>query len=149
MVRAMRTASWILLAIVGSLILLGSVASTYVAYGGVRDELGASGLTLDEVAGGRPDVATALRGRRGTAAAFAAAYAVLFLSVVLVPYRRGEVWSWWAVLAASAVLGLVVALRVPLLGTRLGAGTGVVQLAIVMLALLLDVKRLRRPPPPA
>jgi hypothetical protein len=36
-------------------------------------------------------------------------------------------------------------LRVPVLGTRLGAGTGLVQLIVVLVALLLDVQRLRGP----
>jgi hypothetical protein len=74
---------------------------------------------------------------------------VLFLFVVLGPYRRGDVWSWWALLASSAALGLVIMLRVPVLGTRLGAGTGLVQLIVVLVALLLDVQRLRGPAAPA
>jgi hypothetical protein len=90
-------------------------------------------------------VATAIRARRGTAAAFAAAYGVLFLAVVLGPYRRGDAWSWWALLASSVTLAILTAIRVPALGTRAGAGTGLVQLAVVVVALLLDVSRVRAP----
>ena len=141
----MKTASWVLLAVVGALMLLGSFASLYTAYsagGATRDALG-TGATVQDVEAWRPDVATAIRARRGTAAAFAAAYAVLFLSVVLGPYRRGDAWSWWTLLAAALTLGILAAARVPALGTHAGAGTGLVQLAVVIVALLLDVRRLR------
>ena len=37
--------------------------------------------------------------------------------------------------------------RVPALGTRAGAGTGLVQLVVVVVALLLDLGRVRRPAP--
>ncbi|HET8644431.1 MAG TPA: hypothetical protein VFO85_03005, partial [Vicinamibacteria bacterium] len=91
------------------------------------------------------DVATGVRARRGTAAAYASAYAVLFLFVVLVPYRRGEVWAWWAVLAGALTIALLTWLRVPLLHTRLGAGAGSVLLGATALGLLLDAGRLRAP----
>jgi hypothetical protein len=139
----MRTASWILLTLVGALFLLGALGSTFVAYTGREDPLMPGGPTVDAVENVHPGLANALRGRRATAAAFAAAYAVLFLSVVLVPYRRGDVWSWWAILGSSVALGLITMLRVPALGTRLGAGTGLIQLVAVLVALLLDVRRLR------
>jgi hypothetical protein len=142
----MKTASWVLLAVAGVLMLLGSFASLYIAYTrGATDRLGPS-ITLDDVAAGRPEVATAIRARRGTAAAFAAAYAVLFLAVVLGPYRRGDAWSWWALLAAALTLGIFIMARVPALGTRAGAGTGLIQLVVVIVALLLDVRRLRAAP---
>lgn len=139
----MRTASWVVLAVVGALILLGGLASTYTAYSGAEDDLLPGGPTVDAVGSVHPGLATALRGRRATAAAFAIGYAVLWLFVVLVPYRRGEVSSWWALLAASLALGLVIMMRVPVLGTRLGAATGLVQLIVVVVGLLLDVRRLR------
>jgi hypothetical protein len=46
-------------------------------------------------------------------------------------------------LAASLTLGTVLMLRVPVLGTRLGATVGLYQLVAVVVALLLDVRRLR------
>ena len=139
----MRTASWVLLAIVGALLLFGGIGSTYIAYTGAEDPLLPGGPTVSAVDGLSPGVGTALRGRRATAAGFAAAYAVLWLYVVLVPYRRGEVSSWWALLAASLTLGTVLMLRVPVLGTRLGATVGLYQLVVVVVALLLDMRRLR------
>jgi hypothetical protein len=139
----MRTASWVLLAVVAALMVLGGIASTYTAYSGAEDNLLPGGPTVQDLETMNPGLATALRGRRATAAAFALAYGVLLLLVAVVPYRRGEVWAWWAILAASLTLALVIMARVPLLATRLGAGTGLVQLGVVVLALLLDVRRLR------
>jgi len=79
---------------------------------------------------------------RGTAAAWAAGFATLFLFVVVGPYRRGDVASWWGILVAVLVLLGIAALRVPLLGTGLGAGAPLVLAIVVVLALLLDVRRL-------
>lgn len=139
----MKTASWVLLAVVGALTLMGSLGSLYVAYSGARDEFGQGGPTVEDVAAGRDGIATALRARRATAAAFAAAYAVLFLAIVLGPYRRGDAWAWWTLLAGALTLALLAVARVPLLGTRLGAFTGLPLLAGVVIALALDVRRLR------
>jgi hypothetical protein len=141
----MKKASWILLAVVGVLTLLGGLGSAYTAYtdsGGANDAL-ASNATVEDVKAWRPEVATAIRARRGTAAAFAAAYGVLFLAVVLGPYRRGDAWTWWALLGSSVTLAILTAIRVPALDTRAGAGTGLVHLAVVAVALLLDVNRVR------
>src|SRR5687768_1193560 len=139
----MKTASWILLALVGVLLVVASVGSLFVAYSGAEDLLLPGGPTVQEVEAMRPGLGNALRGRRGTAAAFAAGYATLFLFVVLVPYRRGDAWAWWALLASAALLGIAIMLRVPMLGTRLGAATGLILLLAVLVGLLLDVRRLR------
>jgi len=79
------------------------------------------------VAAGREEVATALRGIRGTSAAFAAAYGVLYLAIVLTPYRRGDVWAWWALFAGSATVLAIALLRIPFLDTTLGASAGATQ----------------------
>lgn len=145
----MKKASWILLAVVGALTLAGSLASLYVAYSGARDEFGQGGATVEEVAAGRPEIATAIRARRATAASFAAAYSVLFLAIVFGPYRRGGAWAWWALLAGAATLGLLGVSRLAFIETTLGAFTGLTALAVVVVALLLDVRRLRAAAPPA
>jgi hypothetical protein len=139
----MRKASWIVLAIAGALTLLGSLASLQVAYSNAGDQFGPGGPTVQELAAGRPEVATALRARRGTAAAFASAYAVLFLGVVLGAYRRGDVSSWWTLLAGAAAYLALTALRIPALHTNLGVGTAAIHFAITLVGLLLDVRRLR------
>src|SRR5574341_1490306 len=95
----MKTASWILLAVAGVLTMLGSLASLGIAYGSVEDQIGPASLT--ELASGRPEVATAVRARRATAAAYGAGFATLFLAITLGPYRQGDVWAWWALMAGS------------------------------------------------
>ena len=139
----LRTVSWVMLAVVAALFLAGGVTSSFIAYSGSGADYRIGRDSLDQVAAGRPEVATALRGVRGTAAAYAAAYAVLLLGVVAGPYRRGDVSSWWAILASAVVLFVITAARQPLLGTTLGMGTPAVALGVVVLALLLDGGRLK------
>jgi hypothetical protein len=144
MASKLRTVSWVLLAILGVLVLLVSGLSAQLAYWGMYP---VGGESIDVIASGRDNVLVGLRGVRGTSAAWAAAWAVLFLAVVIGPYRRGDVTSWWGILASAIVMGVVVAVRVPVLGTQAGAGTALVILLFVILALLVDVKRLVQPAP--
>ncbi len=154
----MKTASWILLAVAGALTLLGSLVSLGFAYSSsAADQIGPASLT--ELSAGRPEVATAVRARRATAASYGAGFATLFLAITLGPYRRGDVWAWWALLAGMLVVSVLILLRVPFLGIRLGstaavsgAGTAqssLVQLAIVGLGLALGAGRLRGSNPTA
>jgi len=139
----MRTASWVLLCIVGALILLGSLASAYLAYGG---DFPIGGTPIAEVAAGRETILTALRGIRGTSAAYAAGFAVFLLATVLGPYRRGETGAWWAIFFSVLAVVLIAAARVPLLSIPFGqggSGPPMVLGAVVLLGLLLDVGRLR------
>jgi hypothetical protein len=135
----LRTVSWVLLAFVGVLVLLGSLVSAHLAY---RGDFPIAGVSISDVAAGRMPVLMGLRGARGTAAAWAAAWAVLFLAVVFGPYRRGDVATWWGILASALVLGTVAGVRVLFITARAGAGAPLVLLVIVVIALLLDVKRL-------
>jgi hypothetical protein len=151
----MRKASWIILSVVGVLTMLGSLVSLAVAYTSIPDQIGPA--TLDELSAGRPDVAVALRARRATAAAYGVGFATLFLSITLGPYRRGEVWAWWALLAGTLVVSGLILLRIPLLGIQLGsaaavtgAGTALsslVQMTVVGLGLALGAERLRAKTP--
>jgi hypothetical protein len=141
----LRTVSWVVLAIVGVLTLLVAFLSAQLAYWG---DYQVGGVAIQEIAAGNDDVLAGLRGVRGTSAAWGAAWAVLFLAVVVGPYRRGDVTSWWGILASALVLGVVVALRVPVLGLQAGTGTALVLLVLVLLGLLVDVKRLGQPEPP-
>ena len=139
----LRTASWVLLAVLGVITLLISFASTYLAYAG---DYPIGGTAVAEVAAGRPEILTALRGIRGTSAAYGAGFAVLFLATVIGPYRRGDKAAWWALLAAAVVVVLISAARVPLLGIPFGSGgsgPAATQGAVILFALLLDVGRLR------
>lgn len=138
----MRTASWVLLVLVGVAIFGVGLLSANLAYSGADYPIGS--VAVAEVAGGRPGLEAALRGVRGTAAAYAAAFGVLHLFVVLGPYRGGERWAWWAILAAFAVLVLVTAVRVPALGLLMGVSAPAILGSVVLVGLLLDVKRLKR-----
>jgi len=143
----MKTASWIILVIVGVLTLLGGLVSLGRAYVSAQDEIGPA--SLEELAVGRPEVATAVRARRATAAAYAAGFATLFLVITVGPYRRGDRWAWWALLAGTLVVTVASLLRVPLLGTRLGSQVALLQLVVAGLGLALGAGRLGRSNPPA
>lgn len=139
----LKTVSWALIALVAVLTLLLSLVSFGTAYTKGPDEFGVGGPKLSDVESWNADVATAIRARRATASAYAAGWSLLLLIVTLVPYRRGERWAWWAILAATAIPLALTLLRVPMLGTNLGAATALVQAGVLVLGLLLDVRRLR------
>jgi hypothetical protein len=140
----MKKASWILLTVSGIAVILISLVSAGHAYN-PADNYRIGGTPLAEVAAGREAVARGLRGIRGTSAAFAAAYGVLFLSVVLGPYRRGDRSARWALFAGSATVLAIVLLRIPFLDTTLGISAAVIHFASTMVGLLLDVRRLKSP----
>ena len=141
----MKTASWIILVVVGALMLLGSLVSLGIAYGSTQDQIGS--VSLADLSVGRPEVATAVRARRATAAAYAAGFATLFLAITLGPYRRGDVWAWWALAAGTLVVSVLILLRVPFLGIRLGASAALVQVVVAGLGLALGAGRMRGSPP--
>lgn len=140
----MKKASWILLTVLGVAITLISMVSAVHAYR-TSDDYGIGGSRVSKVASGDAGVATALRGIRGTSAAFGAAYGVLFLSVVLGPYRRGDKWAWTALLIAGLTQFVLVLLRIPVLGTQLGVSAAVSQIVPLVVGLLLGVGRLKGP----
>jgi len=139
----LRTASWVLLLIVGILVLVVSFVSATLAY---RGDYPIGGMPVAQVAAGREGILTALRGIRGTSAAFGAGFAVLLLGTVLGPYRRGEKRAWWTILIATLALAVIILARTPILGIPLGqGGTGLAFTlgGLILLGLLLDVGRLR------
>lgn len=145
----MKTASWVLLAFAGVATLAISLVSVERAYGTYNDHVG--GVSVRELSAGRPEIETALRARRATAAAYSAGFAALFLLICVGPYRRGEVWAWWALLVGILVVSLLILLRLPVLGTGLGGAAGggtasgtLLQLALVGAGLALGAGRLRR-----
>jgi hypothetical protein len=136
---SLRTVSWILLVLVGVGVFLIALTSANLAY---RGDFPVGGVSIGEIASGRYAVLEGLRGTRGTAAAWAAAWAALFLAVVLGPYRRGDVATWWGLFASAVVLAAVVGARGLFISSQAGTSTAVVILVVVLVALLLDVKRL-------
>ena len=134
----MKMASVIILALVGILVLLGSLVSAGEAY--LRSNNQAVTTTMTAPAAGGPDFETAQRGRRGTAASFGAGFATFFLMIVLGPYRRGDRWAWWAILTSTLTVSVLVLLRMPFLGTTFSgttgaAGRGTMVEALIMLGL--------------
>jgi len=140
----MKTASWVILALVGVATLVLSLVSIANAYGTSPDRIG--GVSMSELSAGRPEVETALRARRATAAAYSTGFATLFLFIILGPYRRGDVWAWWALLVGMLAVSLLILLRIPLLGTGLtgGAPAALIQLFLVGVGLALGAGRLRQ-----
>ena len=144
----MKTASWVLLSLAGVATLMISLVSAERAYGTYNDRIG--GARVSELAAGRPEVETAVRARRATAAAYSAGFATLFLLISVGPYRRGEVWAWWALLVGMLVVSVLVLLRIPLLSTGFSGSTGgaavvgsLTQLLMVGAGLALGAGRLR------
>ena len=68
---------------------------------------------------------------------------MLFLAIVLTPYRRGDVWAWWALVAGSATVLVIALLRIPFLDTTLGVSAAATQFGLTTAGLLLDVRRLQ------
>ena len=141
----MRKASVVILAVVGIALLLLSFVSMGQAYFNTYTIGGAEGPGVKQVGGGDEQLVQALRGIRGTSAAYAGAFAALFLAVVFGPYKRGETWAWWALLVASLAHVAIVVPRLIFVGTSLGVGPAVTQFVVVVIALLLDSGRLRAP----
>jgi hypothetical protein len=137
----LKTASWVILTIMGVLVVLLSLVSAWWAYGGGNYPIGPKSVA--QIAAAQEGVEPALRAIRGTSAAYAVAYGVLFLAIVLGPYRRREVWAWWAILGGVAALAIISTLRVPTLGVARGIEAPLMVLAVVLVGLLLDVGRLR------
>ncbi len=144
----MKTASWVLLALAGVATLLLSLVSAARAYGTYNDSIG--GVSVSKLSAGRPEVEKAVRSRRATAAAYSSGFATLFLLISVGPYRRGDVWAWWALLVGMLLVSVLILLRVPLLGTGLSgsAGGGAVmgslnQLLMVGVGLALGAGRFR------
>jgi hypothetical protein len=154
--RPLFFASWIILLVVVVGIALLSLQSLRIAYTGNQDNL-TTGFTLEHLRAtgdqirehGGEDAIKAFKGRRATAATWALAYALLALTVVLGPYRRGERWAWWALLVSLGVSQLLSILRAPMLGTTLGVGAPGILLAFALIGLMAGAPRFFSRPPDA
>jgi hypothetical protein len=60
--------------------------------------------------------------------------------VLLVPYRRGERWAWWAILLSLVVSQLLSLARIPLLDTQQGASASAILIGIALVGLLLGAQ---------
>lgn len=135
-------ASWVILLVVSGAIILFSAESLWITYTGGQDGLtGAYTLTQIGEQGG-DEAVKAFRGRRATAATWALGYALLAIAVIWIPYRRGEKWAWWALLASLGLSQFLSLGRAVMLATTAGTTTPAVLLAFVLLGLLAGAPRL-------
>ena len=140
MPKTLFTVGWVLLLLLATALTLLSINSAYRPLAARPDGV-TSSVTIDDIgAKTSPEVATALRGRRVTAATWALAYGLLLWGVLLVPYRRGERWAWWAILLSVVIPQLLSLARIPLLDTRQGAGASAVLTGVALVGLLLGAK---------
>lgn len=134
-------ASWVLLLLLAVAI---SAISTFSASRALLrgPDIVVSGFSIDELGTSKPEAADALRGRRLTASAWALGFGLLCMLVVFGPYRRGESWAWWALLIAFGLSQVVSLLRVPMMGTRLGADASIIILVVLAVGLLAGAPRM-------
>jgi hypothetical protein len=140
--RLLFLASWIILLGLSVLITLGALGSLGTAYFSGQDSL-TPAVGLEQITSiGGEEAADAFRGRRATAATWALAFGLLSLLVVLVPYRRSERWSWWALLISLGLSQLFSMGRVVMLGVSTGTGTAGFLFGFLMLGLLAGAPRM-------
>jgi len=133
--------SWALLLLLVAALIFIPVVSAMNAFGKAPDSLTPS-YSVQDLEATNAEAATAVRGRRVTAATWALGYGLLALYVVLVPYRRGERWAWWALLLSLGISQLVSLARVPVLGTQQGAAASGMLLALLLLGLMTGAPRM-------
>jgi hypothetical protein len=135
-------ASWVILLVVSVLIALASAGSLIQGYSNTEENLTPNYSTLQMKEQGGEEAFKAFKARRVTAATWALAYALLAIAVTLVPYRRGEQWAWWALLAAIGISQILSMARAVTVMTTSGAGTAGVLLAFMLLGLMAGAPRM-------
>lgn len=146
-VKLLFTASWVLLLVLAGALTFFSLLSLSNAYFAAGDVLysGDSGgatvrVGLEEIRQiGGDETVKAFRGRRATAAAWAAGAGILAALVTFFPYRRGERWAWWALLLSVGLSQFLSLGRLVTLGTSSGASASGIILAMLLLGLLAGV----------
>jgi len=142
LMKLLFLASWVLLLVLSVGIAFVSLGSLGVAFSGAQDNLTPT-ATMEQINTlGGEDAVKAFRGRRATAATSALGGAFLAMFVVLVPYRRGERWAWWALLVSLGLSQLASLARAVLIGTTAGTATPAVVLAFLFLGLLAGTPRM-------
>lgn len=137
MPKTLFTVGWVLLLLLATALTLLSINATYIPLTAQPDGV-TSSVTIEDIgAQTSPEVATALRGRRVTAATWALAYGLLLWGVLLVPYRRGERWAWWSILLSMVISQGLSLARIPMLDTQQGAGASAILIGMALVGLLL------------
>ena len=140
MPKTLFTVGWALLLLLAAALTILSINSPYIPLAARPDGV-TSSVTVDEIgAKTSPEVATALRGRRVTAATWALAYGLLLWGVLLFPYRRGERWAWWAILLSVVVSQLLSLARIPMLDPQQGAAASAILIGVALVGLLLGAR---------
>ena len=140
MTKTLFNIGWVLLLLLAAALTLLSLNSTYLPLVSQPDDVTPSVTINDIGAKTSPEVATALRGRRVTAATWALAYGLMLWGVLLFPYKRGERWAWWAILLSLLVSQLLSLARIPMLGTQQGAAASAILIGIALVGLLLGAR---------
>lgn len=140
MPKTLFTVGWVLLLLLAAALTLLSINSIYLPLAARPDDVTPSVTINDIGAKTSPEVATALRGRRVTAATWALAYGLMLWGVLLVPYRRGERWAWWTILLSIVVSQLLSLARIPLLDTQQGAAASAILTGVAVVGLLLGAR---------
>lgn len=135
-------ASWVILLVVSGAIALFSAQSLWIAYTGRPDGLTREYSIAQIQEQGGDQAVKAFRGRRATAATWALGYALLAIAVTWIPYRRGEKWAWWALLASLGLSQFLSLIRAIMLVTGEGLNTPAILLAFSLLALLAGAPRM-------
>ena len=140
MPKTLFTVGWVLLLLLAAALTLLSINSTYLPLAARPDGV-TSSVTINDIGEKTsPEVATALRGRRVTAATWALAYGMMLWGVLLVPYKRGERWAWWTILLSIVVSQLLSLARIPMLDTQQGAAASAILIGIALVGLLLGAQ---------
>ncbi len=137
MPKTLFIVGWVLLLLLATALTLLSINATYIPLT-AQPEGVTSSVSVDDIGEKMsPEVATALRGRRVTAATWALAYGLLLWAVLLVPYKRRERWAWWAVLLSMLISQLLSLARIPMLDAQQGAGVPAILIGTALVGLLL------------
>ena len=140
--RLLFVASWVLLLLLAVGVAFISLTSVGTAYGVGEDQITPT-YSLEQIrTATSPEVALAIRGRRATAATWALACALLSGFVILIPYRRGERWAWWALLIAWGLPQFISLARAVALGSSFGTGAPGTVLALLLLGLMAGAPRM-------
>ena len=100
------TISWILLAGVAALALL---SATYVGLTPAGDQTDLTDRTWQEFAAQNSEVASLFSMQLSLVGVLGAAFALAMLVVILIPYRRGVRWAWYALWLVPATFGAIAA----------------------------------------
>jgi hypothetical protein len=126
-------AAWIMLLVMAAVLVLGGLGSLATAYRTGNESI--AGFKSQDLARMNPELLSALRGRRATAASLSVMAGLLIAWIGTTAFRRGEKWAWWALLTSVGLGAALSLLRVMMLDLKLGAGNAAALLVWLVVAL--------------